>query len=103
MEKQITKVEESETFKMFKALQDKGFNVELNSMFSYSYKKDSSYLSISVYNANNKTTKLYNIASSFDIILVKSANIVHFEVRKANEFAELISESAWTNYYNSVN
>lgn len=102
--KAMTKVTDSKTYQLYSQLLNDGFNVELTSMFSYAYDKDNHYLAVIVREAEERLSELSDKTSEFDALLVRHANTkdICFEVRKAHDFAEFISETEWSEYYNSI-
>lgn len=97
-------VTDSKTYEMYSELLNDGFNVELTSMFSYSYDKDNHYLAIIVREAENRLGELSDKTREFEVLLTRYANTkdVCFEIRKTHGFAEFVSETEWRDYYNSI-
>ena len=100
----VNNVKKSKTYELFCKLLEANFDTNIHLHFAHYYDPVNSFLNISVKNADNRLSELYDIANDFEIVLSKFAikDNACFMIRRERNFAEFASEKTWDEYYNSA-
>jgi len=87
-------IQETKTGRLVEILKENNFNATLGNFYSNNYNQDYLHLTITVREANDRLSELWDLCKDFEIIVSKYANEKEpiFQIRKHRRFAELVEQ-----------